>query len=193
MTTSVEPETRLVRLAAGRWGVFLLTVFALLEATVIPAPTEAMLIAMILANPRRAGLLAAVATGASVAGGLIGYGLGAAVFATLVEPLLDSYGLLSRLDFVQRVYLENYMLALLTSGYTPVPYMLYTAMAGASALPLPGFVAGSLIGRALKYLPIALLARIVGPRVRQVLGRYGWIPVAMMLGAGALIYFTMRW
>ena len=192
MTTSAEPETRLVRLAAGRWGVFILAVFALLEATIIPAPTEAMLIALILANPRRAGLLAAVATGASVTGGLIGYGLGSAFFATLVEPLLDSYGLLSRLDFVQRVYLENYMLALLTSGYTPVPYMLYTAMAGAAALPLPGFIAGSLIGRALKYLPIALLARLFGPAVRQILGRYGWIPVAAVFGAGTLLYFLMR-
>ncbi len=192
MTTSAEPETRLVRLAAGRWGAFILVVFALLEATLIPAPTEAMLIAMILANPRRAGLLAAVATGASVAGGLIGYWLGSAFFATLVEPLLDSYGLLSRLDFVQRVYLENYMLALLTSGYTPVPYMLYTAMAGASGLPLPGFIAGSLVGRALKYLPIAFLARIFGPSVRRILGRYGWIPVAAVLGVGALLYFIMR-
>ena len=192
MTTGAEHETRLVRLAAGRWGVFILAVFALLEATIVPAPTEAMLIALILANPRRAGLLAAVATGASVTGGLIGYGLGSAFFATLVEPLLDSYGLLSRLDFVQRVYLENYMLALLTSGYTPVPYMLYTAMAGAAALPLPGFIAGSLIGRALKYLPIALLARLFGPAVRQILGRYGWIPVAAVFGAGTLLYFLMR-
>jgi len=192
VTTGAEHETRLVRLAAGRWGVFILAVFALLEATIVPAPTEAMLIALILANPRRAGLLAAVATGASVTGGLIGYGLGSAFFATLVEPLLDSYGLLSRLDFVKRVYLENYMLALLTSGYTPVPYMLYTAMAGAAALPLPGFIAGSLIGRALKYLPIALLARLFGPAVRQILGRYGWIPVAAVFGAGTLLYFLMR-
>ena len=192
MTTGAEPETRLVRLAAGRWGVFILAVFALLEATIVPAPTEAMLIALILANPRRAGLLAAVATGASVTGGLIGYGLGSAFFATLVEPLLDSYGLLSRLDFVKRVYLENYMLALLTSGYTPVPYMLYTAMAGAAALPVPGFIAGSLIGRALKYLPIALLARLFGPAVRQILGRYGWIPVAVVFGAGTLLYFLKR-
>lgn len=192
MTTRTEPETRLVRLAAGRWGAVLLTLFALLEATLFPAPTEAMLIALVLANPRRVWLLAAVATGASVAGGLIGYWLGAAFFATLVEPLLDLYGFLSRLGFVQRVYLENYMLALLTSGYTPIPYMLYTAMAGAAALPLPGFIAGSLIGRALKYLPIALLARIFGPSVRQILGRYGWIPVAAVLGAGVLLYFIMK-
>lgn len=192
MTTRTEPETRLVRLAAGRWGAVLLILFALLEATLFPAPTEAMLIALVLANPRRVWLLAAVATGASVAGGLIGYWLGAAFFATLVEPLLDLYGFLSRLGFVQRVYLENYMLALLTSGYTPIPYMLYTAMAGAAALPLPGFIAGSLIGRALKYLPIALLARILGPSVRQMLGRYGWIPVAAVLGAGVLLYFIMK-
>lgn len=192
MTTRTEPETRLVRLAAGRWGAVLLILFALLEATLFPAPTEAMLIALVLANPRRVWLLAAVAAGASVAGGLIGYWLGAAFFATLVEPLLDLYGFLSRLGFVQRVYLENYMLALLTSGYTPIPYMLYTAMAGAAALPLPGFIAGSLIGRALKYLPIALLARILGPSVRQMLGRYGWIPVAAVLGAGVLLYFIMK-
>jgi len=192
LTTSAEPETRLVRLAAGRWGLLILMVFALLEATILPAPTEALLIAMILASPRRAWLLAGLATAASVVGGLFGYWLGSAFYATLVEPMFDSYGLLSRIEFVQRVYLRNYMLALLTSGYTPVPYMLYTAMAGASGLPLPGFIVGSLVGRALKYLPIALLARFFGPSVRQILGRYGWIPVAIVLGAGMLLYFLMR-
>lgn len=156
-------------------GAAVLVGLALLEATVFPGPTEAMLIALTLARPRRAWAFAAIATGASVAGGLVGYQLGAAFFESVTRPLLASYDLLGQADAVARVYRENAFLALATSGYTPIPYLLYTAMAGASGQPVLPFVLGSLVGRALKYGPIAALAYLVGPAVHRILRRYGWV------------------
>ena len=157
----------------------MLVILALLEATVFPGPTEAMLIALTLARPRRAWAFATLAMGASVAGGLIGYQLGAAFFESVTQPLLASYGLLDQADAVARVYRENALLALATSGYTPIPYLLYTTMAGASGQPVLPFVLGSLVGRALKYVPIAALAYVFGPAVHRVLRRYGWIAGAV--------------
>ena len=181
---------RLTALADHPAGVLLLVVLALLEATVFPGPTEAMLIALTLGRRERVLWFAAVATVASVVGGVIGYYLGATLFADLVQPLLTSYGLTRYTDAVARVYAGDPLLALGTSGYTPIPYMLYTAMAGAAGLSLPEFVLGSFIGRALKYAPIAALAYLLGPRVHWALRRYGPVAAAVIVALLVLYFFA---
>ena len=181
----------------GRWllgwadhpaGAVVLVVLALLEATVFPAPTEGLLIALVLGRRERAWWLAALATGASVAGGLLGYYAGGALFDEVAGPVLRSAGLLEQASGMARLYRENALLALVTSGYTPIPYMLYTMTAGAFDVPVGTFVAGSLVGRGLKYGPIAGLAYLLGPAVRRVVGRYaGWIAAALTLAAALLL------
>ena len=189
----VSPENRgvaerLIALADRPVGAVILVVLALLEATVFPGPTEAMLVALVLGRRKRVVWFTALATCASVAGGVVGYYLGATLFTDVVRPLLESYGLTRYIDAVGRAYAENMLLALGTSGYTPIPYMLYTAMAGAMHLPLPAFVLGSLLGRALKYVPIAVLAYLLGPRVHRVLRRYGALAVVVIV-AVLVVYF----
>ena len=172
---------RLLALADRPAGAVVLVVLALLEATIFPGPTEAMLLALTLGRPRRAWWFAGIATAASVVGGVIGYQLGATLFQEVARPVLATYGFTDQMDAVQRVYRDNMMLALVTSGYTPIPYMLYTTMAGASALPIVQFVVGSLAGRALKYVPIAALAYVFGPAVHRVLQRYGGLAVVVVV------------
>jgi membrane protein YqaA with SNARE-associated domain len=163
----------------------------MLEATVFPGPTEALLIALTLVRRERAFWYVVIATGASVAGGLLGYYLGSTLYPQVMQPLLDAYGLSPYAETVYRVYGENMMLALVTSGYTPIPYMLYTAIAGAAELPLPGFVTGSMIGRSLKYAPIVALAWFLGPRVHGVLRRYGSI-AALVIAALVVIWLIVK-
>jgi membrane protein YqaA with SNARE-associated domain len=180
---SDSPETTkdiLERLADHPLGTPVLVVLALLEATIFPGPTEAMLIALTLGRRERVIWFAAVAVLSSLVGGVIGYHLGARMFDDVARPLLDSYGLLDHVDTVTSVYRDNYILALITSGYTPIPYMLYTMLGGASELPLLQFAAASTVGRALKYVPIALLAYVLGPAVHRALRRLGWWVLAAL-------------
>lgn len=180
---------RLTGLAGRPLGAVILVVLALLEATVFPGPTEAMLLALTLGRRERVVWFATLATVASVIGGVVGYYLGATLFGDVVRPLLESYGLTRHVETVSRVYGENMLLALGTSGYTPIPYMLYTAIAGALNLPLPAFILGSFLGRALKYVPIAALAYVLGPRVHEVLRRYGAV-AAVVIFALLVLYFV---
>lgn len=195
--------TRL-RAAAGRvtewllaWGnhpsgPVVLILLTLLEATVFPAPTEAMLLALSISRPRRAWWFATLAATGSVVGGIIGYQLGATVFPQFGRPVLDALGFSAQLPLVERAYRDNMWLALITSGYTPIPYLLYTMMAGAFSLPIIPFVAGSLIGRALKYIPLALLAWWLGPAVRQLVSRYAaWVGAGVTLLLAAAIVWTI--
>lgn len=149
-----------------------------------------MLVALVLVRRERAWWLAGTATIASVAGGVVGYQLGTFLFAEVAQPLLSSLGLVTHVDRMARLYRENAMLALVTSGYTPVPYMLYTMTAGVSEIPLPTFAIGSFLGRGLKYAPIALLANLFGPAVNRILRRYGWaVALAILLLASAYLAF----
>ena len=167
-----------------------LVVLTLLEATVFPAPTEALLLTLCISRPKRSwafGLLAAVG---SVAGGIVGYHLGASLYDEIARPLIAALGLAHYVPFVSTAYRENLWLALGSSGYTPVPYMLYTMMAGAFGFPLDSFAAASFIGRALKYIPIAVLAVLFGPGVRRILKRYaGWAGLGItLLVVGAVVW-----
>ena len=192
LTTSPGPVlVRILTLADRPMGIVVLVMLALLEATIFPGPTEAMLIALTLGRRKRAWWFAGIATAASAVGGVIGYKLGATFFPEVARPLLEAYGLTPHVEAVQRVYADNMMIALVTSGYTPIPYMLYTIMAGAASLPLVPFIAGSLVGRAIKYFPIAALAYLFGPTVHRLLSRYGRASVLVIVAA-LLAYLLLR-
>ena len=168
-----------LRVAAHPAGPWLLVLLAVLEACVFPAPTEALFLALAIARPRRSWWLAALATAGSVAGGLLGYQLGAAFFDRFGQPLLDWYGLTGHLAAMREVYRDNVFLALATSGYTPIPYMLYTIVGGAFDIPLGPFVAGSIVGRGVKYAILGAVTYYLGPAARAFIERHTrWLVAA---------------
>lgn len=167
--TTDGASARLKRWARHPAGPALLFVFAVVEGCLFPAPTEALYGALALARPRRAWALAGVAAAGSVLGGVIGWTFGAALFERVGRPVLASYGLVDRVDAVAALYRDNAALALVTSGYTPVPYVLYGIVAGSAGIPLGTFVLFSAIGRGIKYAILGLLASVAGPPIR------GWL------------------
>jgi len=175
----------------SRWGehpagAAVLFLLAVLEACVFPAPTEVLFVALGLGRPRRSWWLAAIATLGSVTGALIGYTFGAGFYRQLGAPLLERVGLAAQFDTVATLYRGNAFLVLGTSGYTPIPFVLYTIVAGAISLPLTTFLAGSLIGRGLKFVLLSVLTYYVGPRLRAASRRtLGWV-ASLILAAAAL-------
>jgi membrane protein YqaA with SNARE-associated domain len=186
------------RLPVERWashpaGLVLLAAFAVLEATLFPAPTEALFVALVLGRKRRVGGLVALAALASVAGGALGYLMGSVLFEEVGRRVLAGFGSLSRFEQVGALYRENLFLALTTSGYTPIPYLVYTMAAGAFRVPLLPFLAYSLIGRGLKYLVLGALAYGVGAPVRALLGRYGPRAAVLLVIALLLGFWVLKW
>jgi membrane protein YqaA with SNARE-associated domain len=185
-----RPYGWILRWADHPAGPLVLVLMAILEACLFPAPTEAMFIALALGRPRRSWWFAGLATAASVTGGVIGYYVGAAFFDEIARPVLSWYGLTDEMSAVARVYRANVFIALATSGYTPIPYMLYTIAAGAFGIPVPPFVAGSVVGRGIKYLILGALTYYLGPPVRAFLDRHsGWI--VALLGLTLLLALVL--
>lgn len=179
-------EGRWTRLASHPAAPALLFVFAVVEGCVLPAPTEALYAALALARPRRSWVLAAIAAAGSVAGGLIAWMVGAWLYEGVGARVLASYGLLDRVDAVSAAYRQNAALALVTSGYTPVPYVLYGVVAGASGIGLGTFALYSAVGRGVKYAILAGIARAAGPVLRRWMGRSRVVLVAVVVVIAAL-------
>lgn len=160
-------EGRWARLAGHPAAPALLFAFAVVEGCLFPAPTEALYAALALAHPRRAWTLAAVAAAGSVAGGVVAWTFGAWFYERVGERVVARYGLEDRVQAVSEAYRRNAALALATSGYTPVPYVLYGIVAGASGIGMGTFAAFSAVGRGLKYAVLAGVARLAGPALRR--------------------------
>ncbi|HEX6042599.1 YqaA family protein [Longimicrobium sp.] len=124
------------------------------------------MLALCLGKPRQSRWLAAVAVAASLAGALAAYAAGRFFFDEVGRVLLDRAGLLARFEALGGAYRGGAFWLLATSGYTPVPYLLYTISAGAYRIPLPTFIAGALVGRALKYFLLGTLTFYFGTPVR---------------------------
>jgi len=179
---------RLARWAAHPLGPALLFLSAVAEACLFPAPTEAVFLALAVGEPRRAPRLAALAAAGGLVGAALGYWLGAALFARAGRPVLDAYGLLPRFAAMGELYRGSLFAALATSGYTPVPFVLYTIAGGAFHVPLLPFLAGALAGRTLKYAVLAALAWWLGPAVHAFLARHlRWATLAAAAAAAALL------
>lgn len=160
---------------ASRWarhplGPALLVLFSALEACLFPAPTEALMVALALARPGRSWRLAALAVLGSLAGALIGYGIGRYGLAALDWAGGDAASP-QHLETLGRAYRGGAFWLLATSGFTPIPYFLYTIAAGVYRVPLLPFLAGALTGRALKYLFLGSLTYSLGPLLHRLLAR----------------------
>ena len=183
---------RVLAWAAHRAAPRYLVVVSFFESSVFPIPTAVMLLPMLLSTPGRAWRLAGLTTLSSVAGGVFGYMLGAFLFVELGEPLLALYGAEAEFAEVRAGFLRYGTALVLLAGLTPLPYKLCTLAAGVMGLPLVGFIAASLIGRAGQFYLLAGIIRLGGEKLERQLRHYiEWIGWALV--AALLVYIVWGW
>ena len=164
----------------ARLALFLL---AAAEASVFPVPPDVLLIAIVLARPARRYFTAALCTAGSVIGGAVGYGIGFGLWSAVgdwmfryMSPVGFTPGNFER---VQNAYQNNAFLAVFTSGFTPIPYKVFTIAAGVFEIAVPVFLVASLLGRAGRFFLVAELVGRLGPKVLPFIEKYlGWLTLA---------------
>ena len=170
-----------------------LAIVAFLESSVFPIPPDILMIPMILARPSKAWLIAGVALVASVLGGLLGYAIGALFYETLGQPILTALGKEAYFaEFTER-YNEWGIWVVLTAGVTPFPYKVITILSGATALPLPVFIATSIVARGLRFFVVAALLWKFGLPIRDFiekrLGLMFTLFIVILLGGFFLVRY----
>src|SRR3989338_6690547 len=166
---------------------------AFAESSFFPIPPDVLLIAMTVAHRYKWWLFATLALVGSVLGGLFGYYIGMFLHESVGKNIISFYHLEKFFQVVQVKYEENTFIAVFTAAFTPIHYKLFTIAGGIFHVSIPEFVIGSLLGRGGRFFTVALLLRIFGKKISDVIERYfdilSFAFMALLIGGFIVIKF----
>ncbi|MDJ0749261.1 MAG: YqaA family protein [Woeseiaceae bacterium] len=170
-----------------------LGVMSFAESSFFPIPVDVMLAPMCLADRSKWIRFATIATVFSVLGGLAGYAIGWGMFEA-IEPWLRESQYWDTFEQASAAFDKYGIWVVFAMGFSPLPYKVATIAAGVAVINLPGFIVGSVVGRAARFFLVAGLVRLGGQRFEDTLRthveRIGWV-VAVLIAVG-IAWFVMR-
>ncbi|MBU0567022.1 DedA family protein [bacterium] len=149
----------------GPWALFFLS-FA--ESSFFFIPPDFLLIALALPNPSAAITLAAITTLGSVLGGMLGYFIGLKGERSILEKFVSHEKIRTVHNYFQRY--EAW--AIFISGFTPIPYQVFTIGAGLFYIDFKKFVLFSILGRGTRFFTIGLLIFFFGEEAKHFISKY---------------------
>lgn len=160
-----------------------LFIFAFVESSFFPIPPDALLIILAISYPKKSFIYAAISTIGSVLGAYLGYFIGYFVYDTIGIKIIEFYGVQHQIQYVLNKYQENGFIAIVTAGFTPIPYKVFTILAGFNkTIDLFTLTFASLIGRAGRFFLVAGLIYVFGTGVKSFIDRYlDKLTIAFML------------
>ncbi|HUU31698.1 MAG TPA: VTT domain-containing protein [Phycisphaerae bacterium] len=183
---AMRPVRRLYEWVLGwaetKYAGVALGALAFSEAIFFPVPADVLLIALCLGRPKRSFRWAAICTFASILGGMAAWLLGAYVGEPALRCAMQWIGYEAKMDLALAKFSEHGFLAVAVSALTPVPYMVFSWVAGASRFPLWQFALSSIIFRPMRFFAVAGLVYAFGPRAKHFIDKYfNLVTVAFMV------------
>ena len=174
-----------MRVARHKYSAYYLSFMSFSESVFFPVPVDVMLAPMALAKPKSAWFYAFLATIFSVIGGVVGYYLGYAMYDTFVVGIVESIGYQHKLDIARSWFTDYGIWVIFVASFTPIPYKVFTIMAGVMAMAFWPFILVSIIGRGLRFFLVAGLMRWGGAPMEAKLRKYidilGWVVIALII------------
>ena len=159
---------RLHRWAEAGWAGPAVGTWNLMQGSVVPGPTDALLAPLAVADPPRAFPLALWATAGAVIGGSIAYVIGVTAFDSVGVRVLDWVGV-SRATVEARraMFVDHGWWVIALSSLTPMPSKIVCLAAGAFGVPPLLFATALLVGRGARFAVVAALCALVGRRIAR--------------------------
>ena len=180
--------------ADSEWALAALLLLTFSESTFFPIPPDPLLIAIGVANPSSAIWIAALVTAASVAGAYVGYFLGRRVGRPLLYRLVSE----DKVTRAEWLFSRYGAWAIIVAAFTPIPYKVFTILAGVLDLPVRPFMLASLVGRGARFLTIGVLIYLFGEPIQDFIDQqFELLTIAAAVGlvvvlVGFLVYRRMR-
>ena len=150
-----------------------LFIFAFVESSFFPIPPDALLIILAISYPRRSFYYALICTIGSVLGSYLGYLIGYVFYDTIGIKIIKFYGVEHQINYVLQKYQENGFIAIVTAGFTPIPYKVFTILAGFNkTIDLFTLTFASIVGRAGRFFLVGGLIYFIGPGVKTFIDKY---------------------
>ncbi|MEK7271223.1 MAG: DedA family protein [Planctomycetota bacterium] len=176
--------------AYASWALFWISCA---EAAFFPSPPDVLLIPMCLWAPKKAFRFATNCTIASVLGGCLGYLIGTFFWEAVGHKIFTALGYMKYFDWLQGKYNEHAFLWVAIAGLTPIPYKVFTIMAGVCSINFfPVFIVASVLSRGARFFAEATLIYFQRDRVKWLLEKYlEWFMTALFL-AGLGGYLALQ-
>lgn len=159
--------------ANSPWAALWLALFAFIDSWLfLPFPPEVLFVAMLVAVPNRRIYHTTVIILASLAGGYISYAIG----TQLVDPnnsvFLQTLGLENIYAEVKRSLQGEFFWPLTFAVLFPAPSVPFMIAAGATGVGLVPFTLAVIIGRTLRFVPIAIIVHYFGAYMIERLSKH---------------------
>jgi len=177
------------------YGTPALIILSFAESSFFPIPPDPLLMAMALSRPRHSFLYALFTTLASLAGAVVGYLIGSFLWSTFGDFFFNFVPGFTPKVFalVETKYHENAFWAIMTAGFTPIPFKVFTIAAGAVKISWTDFLLGAAVGRSMRFFIVSALLYFLGPRVKIFIERYfnllSILFVILLIGGFALVKY----
>ncbi|MBL8724070.1 MAG: DedA family protein [Planctomycetes bacterium] len=169
------------------------------ESSCFPIPPDVLLIALCIGEVQKSYRFAAWCAVASVLGGIAGYGIGYGLWDQ--EPVRQFFyrwvpGVSeANVTKVSGLYEQYSFWVVFAAAFTPIPYKVFTILAGVCSIDLGMFVLASAIGRSARFFLVAWLFRTYGPAIRGFIERrFALVTIAgtaLLVGGFAAIKFVL--
>jgi len=159
-------KNSLIRFAEGPHSTAWLSFFSFVEAAFFPIPPDVLLIAILATKEhRRWFFYSFVTTISSVFGGMMGYLIGFAFYGLIGEKMIAFYGLEDQFIKIGEMFGKSAFLSVFISGFTPIPYKVFTVASGFFEINFLIFVLASLLGRGARFFLVGFLMHIFGEKL----------------------------
>tara|TARA_B100000902_G_scaffold114344_1_gene115402 strand:+ start:674 stop:1288 length:615 start_codon:yes stop_codon:yes gene_type:complete len=165
----------------SKWGAFALFLLAFTEASFFPIPPDVLLIALCLGSRSKSLYFVAICSLGSALGAIFGYSLGYFLwwngsqefsqFANFFFNIIPGFSTEIFFDIKQK-YEEWNFWVIFVSGFTPIPFKVFTVSAGAFNINFNLFLIASLIARSARFLIIGGLIWRFGEPIRSFIDKY---------------------
>lgn len=149
-----------------------LSFISFIESSFFPIPPDIILIPMIIAKRNKAFFYALICTISSVLGGVFGYLIGFYLYNNVGSIIINYYNLSSQFYLFEQYYIKYGIWIVLGAGFTPFPFKFITIASGVFGLNFFLFFIVSILARGLRFYLIAILLRIFGRTIENMINKY---------------------
>ncbi len=170
----------LIKFAEGPYSTWWLSFFSFVESIFFPIPPDVLLIAILSTKEHRRWFFYSFVTSiSSVFGGMFGYLIGFAFFGLIGEKMIAFYGLENQFAQIGVYFEKSAFLSVFISGFTPIPYKVFTLASGFFEINFITFVVASILGRSSRFFLVGFVMHIFGKKFGETI--YKKINIASIL------------
>tara|TARA_Y100000022_G_C13066047_1_gene291146 strand:- start:15 stop:620 length:606 start_codon:yes stop_codon:yes gene_type:complete len=166
-----------LELAAHKNAKYFLGIISFIESSIFPIPPDVMIAPMAIAKKEDFFKIFLIATIFSVLGGIFGYVIGVYFFDFAIS-IVEFYNYEQKVIDIKNALSQGtgfytWLVILFLSGFTPLPYKVFTIASGLVSFNLLIFILISFISRGLRFFIVSYLASKFGNTFTNFMDKHG--------------------